>query len=278
LSLSINLYNNNPATRVTQSESNDSASSRQPVRRPPPPVESSTTEKTDSVELSPELMEYLAGYQSSSPVSTGNYGDELGGNTLTNDQKKQFLIRLEESLDAAGSLQTSEAEGNTEADPLSIIQSGLSGFDSETATEEQISDLFDEIMEILESPRPPEDGGTPPPPPPSDSDNSGLPPLMKAMGRSMPPPAWSISGTGVSDEAGTGSSQSVLTTDQKKALLSDIQTKLSPILLPETDEKPTSTASVLTQLRSELSGFDAGTASEEDVSGLFDKVIDTLKL
>jgi hypothetical protein len=79
------------------------------------------------------------------------------------------------------------------------------------------------------------------------------------------------------DSYGSDSSDYALTSEQKKSLLTDLQSKLNSQTSTATSETESNTADqILAALKNELSGFDASKATDEQISSLFDQVAQSL--
>lgn len=80
-------------------------------------------------------------------------------------------------------------------------------------------------------------------------------------------------------DANTSEDTDPLTTDEKKSILTDLQSKLSSLLSSSTvsDEEDSNPLSeLLSELEEKLSDFDASTATEEEIAELFDDVAQTV--
>lgn len=238
MSISINSYWNTAIYKTAQTDSSASVNQLHTHRHKAQQQESGT----DSVELSQAAMEYLAGLQNTNAVPTSNYGTESSDDDLTLDQKKVMLENIQKKLSSISSTQSSDTtttDTNSADTLLSTLQEALSNFDSSTATDEQVSDVFDQVTEALKNSRPPV---------PPHGEDGHKPPMMDGM---MPPPPPPMEGEQQSDETSEG----MLTTDQKKEILTSLQSKLTS-----------------------LSGFDPSTATDEQLSDLFENIMDSFKL
>lgn len=117
---------------------------------------------------------------------------------------------------------------NSTKNPLASVRDLLADVDISTATDEEVSELFDKIAETIQNnrPAPPPQGGPSHP----EMDSSGLPPIMQAMGGIMPPFAWNFQETSNQEDNST-TSEKELTIDGKMSLLSDLQSVLSSSLI-----------------------------------------------
>jgi len=259
MSVSINNYNNSYST--TQSDSSSTVTRHHHRHHNAVDQQFSKDKETsmDSVQFSPEWMAYTSGSQYS-PSSTSNYGADSGDDALTAEQKKTILAKIQSRISAI----SSSTNDDSASSPLDEVQNEWAGFDASTSTDSQVSDLFDEVMQTLKNSRPPQ-------PPASQS---GLPPMMKAMGGILPPFAWGIQGAEASDEQqGNTADSPALTTDQQKSILTDLQTKLDSLSTslsgPANSGSLTATVSAI---KDELSHFEASQATDQEVSDLFDQV------
>lgn len=87
-------------------------------------------------------------------------------------------------MSSSASSDTDELTNSTK-NPLASVRDLLADVDISTATDEEVSDLFDKIAQTIQNNRP-----APPPegdPSHPEMDSSGLPPMMQAMGGIMPP-------------------------------------------------------------------------------------------
>ncbi|EHS58209.1 hypothetical protein WG8_1469 [Paenibacillus sp. Aloe-11] len=208
------------------------------------------------------------------PLPTENYSNVYDRSqdtfTLTTDQQKTLLSDLQSYLTSSSTTSEADEFTNSTKNPLASISDLLSGVDLSTATDEEVSDLFDKVAETIQNnrPAPPPEGGPFQP----EADSSGLPPMMQAMGGIIPPFAWNIQETSNQEDHSTSSEQE-LTIDEKRSLLSDLQSILSSSAVsgsttlendPETD--------LLSALKNAMGNTDESNASDEEISALFDKI------
>ncbi|MFK4472814.1 hypothetical protein ABH897_002538 [Paenibacillus sp. RC73] len=234
-----------------------------------------TTHKksSDSLELSTEFMEYAGGMQTSLPTENYSYDykydqDKL---TLTTDQQKTLLSELQSYLTSSSALsETDEPTRSNTKNPLASVTELLSNRDISTITDEEVSDLFDKVAETIQNNRPA-------PPPKDDSfqsevNSSGLPPMMQAMGGIMPPFAWNIQETSNQEDNSTTSDKE-LTVDEKRSLLSDLQSILSSSLVSgSTSSEDDQATDLLSALKNAWGSTDESNATDEEISALFDKI------
>ncbi|MGG4221295.1 hypothetical protein ABEW32_24110 [Paenibacillus jamilae] len=233
-----------------------------------------TTHKksNDSIELSAEFMEYAGGMQSPLPTENYSYDYKYDQNTvaLTTDEQKSLLSDLQSYLASPSALSETDDINNSTKNPLATVNDLLSEVDLATATDEEVSDLFDKVAETIQNNRPAT-------PPEGDSfrpevNSSSLPPMMQAMGGIMPPFAWNIQET-TNQEDTTTTSEEELTVDEKRSVLSDLQNVLSSDLLSgfissETDPQ----TDLISALKNAWGNTDESNATDEEVSVLFDKI------
>ncbi|MEB3103966.1 hypothetical protein [Ferviditalea candida] len=241
---------------------------------------------TDSAQFSLEALAYLSGGQFQDSASAcGNYSDSGSESSLTSDQKKSILENLYSKLSSLSSSQSSSGTDSTSStsstsntdsstDLISSLKEELSGFDASSATDQQVSDTFDKVMQTLRQAAPP----PPPPPPENDSSqqnnsNEGLPAMLQAMGGIAPPFAWGIS----SDNSNSSDSDSAntLTTDQKKTFLAKLEQHLKNGSSQHADGD--SIDQTLDTIKEELSGTDFSSATDQQVTDLFNEVTKQLK-
>ncbi|SEL93306.1 hypothetical protein [Paenibacillus sp. OK003] len=223
----------------------------------------------DSLELSKEFAEYAGGVQASLP--TENYSRTFNPSedmfVLTTDQQKSLLSDLQSYLASSDASATTNEIGGSTASPLASISELLSGQDFSAASDEDISDLFDQVAEIMQSQRPE-------PPPTNDSSRSernGTPPMMQAMGGIMPPFAWNIQEN--SNEQNQDSSMNnELTVDEKKSLLSELQNLISSSGTGASSSGEDEENDLLAALKNAWGNTDTSTAGDEEISALFDKI------
>jgi hypothetical protein len=283
LSISINTYDNSSSYTTTSSDSSNSVTNKHHPHRHSSDSTANKEQSTssDSVQFSLEMMEYLAGLQNQTSVSTGNYGSDSGENALTTEQKKSILANLQTKLSSLGSSPSSDlvdnAANNNADNTISTIKDELSTFNASTATDQQVSDLFGEVTQTLESSRPSISNGNASQ---QAANLGGLPPMMKAMGGVVPPFAWGIGDEQDSQQSGDNT-VNTLTTDQKKSILADMQNKLSSLSSSgsndSSDNVANNAAKILSTIKDELSGFDASTATDQQISDLFGEVTQTIE-
>ncbi|WP_342417099.1 hypothetical protein NST83_07035 [Paenibacillus sp. FSL R10-2782] len=233
-----------------------------------------TTHKksNDSLELSTEFMEYAGGMQTSLPTENYSYDykydqDKL---TLSTDQQKTLLSELQSYLTSSSALSETYEPTRSTKNPLASVTELLSNLDISTITDEEVSDLFDKVAETIQNNRPA-------PPPKDDSfqsevDSSGLPPMMQAMGGIMPPFAWNIQETS-NQEGNSTTSDKELTVDEKRSLMSDLQSILSSSLVSgSTSSEDDQATDLLSALKNAWGNTDESNATDEEILALFDKI------
>lgn len=234
-----------------------------------------TTHKksNDSLELSKEFMEYMGGMQA--PLPTENYSndykyDDQDTIALTTDQQKTLLSDLQSYLMSSSASSDTDELTNSTKNPLASVSGLLAGVDLSTATDEEVSELFDKIAETIQNnrPAPPPESGLSHP----EMDSSGLPPIMQAMGGIMPPFAWNIQETSNQEDNST-TSEKELTVDEKRSLLSDLQSVLSSSLISgSTASDKDQETDLLSALKDAWGNTDESNATDEEISALFDKI------
>lgn len=182
MSLSVNPYSSTYSYSVSSWEKTTAANKQTNSGQ----SSKETASTGDSLELSPEYIAYLANMQSQAAADS-TYGAATGENTdpFTTDEKKSILAELQSKLSSYSS--GSAVSGEEAADPLgellSTLQEKLSEFDAESASEEEIDALFDDVAETVAELRPPRPEQAPPgngeerpSAPPSEAE--GIPPFL----------------------------------------------------------------------------------------------------
>lgn len=222
----------------------------------------------DSLELSKEFAEYAGGVQASLPTEnySRTYNRSEDAFILTTDQQKSLLSDLQSYLVSSDASAATDDISGSMVNPLASISDLLSAQDLSAVTDEDISNLFDQVAEIIQSQRPEPSANDS-----SRSDRNGTPPMMQAMGGMMPPFAWNI------QENSNGENQyntvnNELTVDEKKSLLSELQSLISSsgsgIASSDEDEEN----DLLAALKNAWGNTDTSTAGDEEISALFDKI------
>ncbi|MDP4087187.1 MAG: hypothetical protein Q8934_21735 [Bacillota bacterium] len=177
-------------------------------------------------------------------LPTGNYGPTISEPPLTTDQKKQFLENLQVKVNSADSTSSSNGQERFAA-VQSTIKNDLSGFDASTATDDQVSKLFDQVTQTMKSARAHHHE--------SNSQNN------------------------------SNSSNSTLSVDDMKPYISNLIDKLSFSGVDSTDGTDStdeSTGPLLnpqdSSLGDLLSGFDSANATDDQVQNLFTTVTNLL--
>lgn len=223
----------------------------------------------DSLELSKEFAEYAGGVQSSLPTEnySRTYNRSEDAFILTTDQQKSLLSDLQSYLSSSDASEaTDEITGST-VNPLASISDLLSGQNLSAATDEDISDLFDQVAEIIQSQRPE-------PPPANDSsrsDRNGTPPMMQAMGGIMPPFAWNIQENS-NEQNQDNTMNNELTVDEKKSLLSELQSLITSSGSGAASSGEDEENDLLAALKNAWGNTDTSTAGDEEISALFEKI------
>ncbi|MFC5471039.1 hypothetical protein ACFPPD_20325 [Cohnella suwonensis] len=274
MSLSIN---GNTAAYASKTAGQSSDASETRVHHAHRHAKQQQEQESDSLKISQAGLSFLASLaraDATDGTSLGDSGadadsDETSGTyALTAAQKKDILTSLKSDI---GTMRAAASAGQAPELPpeLAAIQDELADYDASGATDDEISALFDEIAQTMESMRPPgpehDAAGRPP-------MGDGMPPMMKAMGRTPPPP-----GLGQAEGAEQGESEeadSELTTDQKKELLARLQSGLSFIdSISSSDDDGTSVlAQSFGAIKSALSDYDASSADDDEIAAIFDEV------
>ncbi|WP_426446118.1 hypothetical protein ACP26L_21170 [Paenibacillus sp. S-38] len=320
--MSMSIYRSTYSTTTASSDQTQPIEGQHHHRRHQGSVDGAAdgpVKQVDSLELSAEMSDYLAGYVNRTPVSTGTYSAEsteltseqklqitmkrmapppwmMAGaqqaeteNTyadtgLTVEEQRSMLAEIQSRLDA---LASALAEKNTTAagagSPLASLQEELGGLDLSKATDEEIGEAFEEIMGIIAESRPPQPERDRPLPAPADS--SGIPSMLRGLGGIAPPFAWGQqSGPASSEplEGSTGSSPPELTADQKKSILTELTELLQELEPPAEEESAGNDENrtgdhPLPALEEELQSYDASSASDEEISALFDEISQLLQ-
>jgi hypothetical protein len=223
-------------------------------------------------------MEYMGGMQA--PLPTENYSndykyDDQDTIALTTDQQKMLLSDLQSYLMSSSASSDTDELTNSTKNPLASVNDLLAGVDLSTATDEEVSELFDKIAETIQNnrPAPPPQGGPSHP----EMDSSGLPPIMQAMGGIMPPFAWNFQETSNQEDNST-TSEKELTVDEKRSLLSDLQSVLSSSLISgSTASDKDQETDLLSTLKDAWGNTDESNATDEEISALFDKIAKTFE-
>jgi hypothetical protein len=92
----------------------------------------------DFLNISNEGMQGLNGVQATQFLPTGNYGT-----TLTTDQEKTILSKLQSKLNSTDSSSSKFAQAR------STIKDDLKDFDASTATDDQVDNLFKQVTAAL---------------------------------------------------------------------------------------------------------------------------------
>ncbi|PWW08603.1 hypothetical protein DFQ01_101326 [Paenibacillus cellulosilyticus] len=281
MSLSINSssYSRHYLTQSTSSQASTqtdttyeaSSAQRRELERPKP------EESTGAFQLSPEMLRYLAGIDNENDEATDTdttYSASINSSMLTTDQKKSMLSDLQTDLGTLDSSTDSSDSPSGLEELLATIQDELADFDASNASDEEVSALFDEVMGTLDQARPPL-----PPPPPDDESESGVPPMLQAMGGITPPFMLGVTETDEAEGTQESTDNSLtLTTEQKKDWLSQLQTSLQA--LSEEVSESSDSGDPLEELRkllqSKLNGFNAESTSDSEVSTLFSSIAEIL--
>ncbi|WP_025681546.1 hypothetical protein [Paenibacillus massiliensis] len=226
MSISTDYYRNLLSYTTTEYGSVNHAQKNSPTLPPKPAGQEQGNH--DSLQLSVEYTEHTSGEQAITP--TGTYSRPPRPEPLTTDQEKSLLSSIQQAIAEAStsSSVTGQSSRGTEEeiDPLSELQNILTDFDASVATDEEVSELFDQVMELMESLRP-----QPPMKQAEEeaSDFSGIPSELLAMNGMLPPFVMNLN----SAFADQDNDSSKLSTEDKRILLSE----LSELDTAATDEE-----------------------------------------
>lgn len=221
------------------------------------------TQGSDYLQISQEaaLAFMQPGQLSNEAAPTDNYSPD----DLTTEQKQAFLSGIQSSLTVTGS-DEDEDEDETTDSALSEVSEELANSDISSLSEEEISELFDEVMEAMKEERKQQSDAQAP-------VGGGIPPELQASGGLMPPFMFSeITDDDQTDESETDETAIPQpTTEQKTELLQQLQDGLTA------DETGTGASDeVLSLIESALADVDLTTATDEEISDLFDQVMSAL--
>ncbi|MBB3110788.1 hypothetical protein FHS18_002855 [Paenibacillus phyllosphaerae] len=240
MSISINSYRNSYAYTWNQE---DSAANRTTEGG----SKSRSGSAADSIAFSLDALSYL---NVQKPGATGTSADAVEDkDEISIDQKKTMLVNLQNRLSDSQADADSASTGPM-SEAIASLSETLYGFDASTATDEEISAMFESVADTMDSMRP----------------SGGRPPMMPG---GFPPPMPS------SDSASSEEGIAALSADDMKSMLAELQNQLSG--LDEDSELPPGLAEALASVKEQLSGFDASTATDEEVSALFEEVGATLE-
>ncbi|MCM3029254.1 hypothetical protein [Niallia sp. MER 6] len=156
---------------------------------------------------------------------------------LTTEQKTAFLKNMQPKAEESGSLTDTTLQDSLQT-AYTTISSLLSEFDTEESTEDEISSLFEQVSDTLESAKPQR---------------------VMSIG-TMPPPVISQ----MSEE---------YTVAQMSQFLSNI---ISSLNTEDTAEASIITDSLSSDLSGQLAGFDLESASDEQIANIFESILQEL--
>lgn len=216
MSISTDYYRN--LLSYTTTEYGNASHAQKDSSTPPPKPTGQEQRNHDSLLLSADYTEYTSGEQGITPTDTYSRPPRLEP-LLTTDQEKSLLSSIQQAIAEAspftsvtGLSSTATEEG---IDPLAELQNVLADFDASAATDEEVSELFDQVMELMESLRPQ------PPMKQADeeaSDFSGIPSELIAMNGMLPPFVMNLNSTFTTED----NDSSDLSTEDKRSLLSEL--------------------------------------------------------
>lgn len=176
-------------------------------------------------------------------------GDAFGisydsSETLSTSDKKNYLANLQSYLNSA-SFSSNASDPFNQA--LSTIKDSLTSFDLTTAADDQVTELFNQTMQTLESIKP-------------KHHRNELASLVK-MALDM------------SDGSNQGDSVSV---DDMKNFLSTLVDQISSSTVNSSDST-SNTSDLLISFQNILSGTDLSKASDTEIRDMFNKILDAIK-
>ncbi|MGG4143753.1 hypothetical protein ABEW34_11510 [Paenibacillus algorifonticola] len=244
MSVSINTYYKNSLQQSSLLDQSSTAAKQYQLQS------DDKKKSADSLQLSQEMLGYMSGYQQQYARSTEIYSPDSSESELTTEQKKSILVHLQRQLNVSLSLPQSDdgsALGtDTDSGPLGLLKDTLSGIDLSTATDEEITNLFDKIKQTMNANRPAPPQGPPPAP---------------------------------SEEA---FSAKELTTEQIRSLLTDLQTQLGNIDLTDKNEDDEDSnditdSTLLSTIKNAVSEVDISSATDKEILNLLDTITELLE-
>jgi hypothetical protein len=240
MSVSINPYSDDSIYRTTHSSSSNKVNSEsQQQRTASGSAEANEHKKpADSLQFSNELMDYLAGYTNSNASPTSNYGPDsgTGDNKITTEQMNAILLDLQTQLNSSSF--DSNSSGTNQGQPQGLAEV-LSSIKEELSTYDATTATEQETGDKFNK---------------VIASLESARPVMQLQGQTPPKP----------------------TTDQMKTFLDNLQNKLGlidPTALADTDSD---LASKLASMKDELTNYDASSLNDDQVSKLFDEIMQDL--
>lgn len=215
MSISTDYYRNLLSYTATEYGNASHAQKNSPT--PPPKPAGQEQGNHDSLQLSADYTEYTSGEQGI--TSTDTYSRPPRLEPLTTDQEKSLLSSIQQAIAEASpstSITGISSTATEEAiDPLAELQNVLADFDASAASDEEVSELFDQVTELMESLRP-----QPPMKQAEEeaSDFSGIPSELIAMNGMLPPFVMNLNPTFTTED----NDSSDLSTEDKRSLLSEL--------------------------------------------------------
>lgn len=247
MSVSINTYNKNYYYDLLNNENLTTAASR---------TERNSEEKnTDMVQFSQVALQYFNQGTTSDDedLYTDTYRISSVESPLISVEMRSLLSNIQSNL------QSIDAE-TTEDNAINSVEELLTDTDISTATDKEILSIF---SQVLQSFQPEFDETT------SDDKigKGGPPPQLKAMNGLVPPFVLGLDDTETVENLSAKDNE--FTIDDLRTILSEIQSQLSTIDLE--DESSTDANYTLTSIQELLSNFDVTSASDDEVTTLFDE-------
>lgn len=228
---------------------------------------------TDSIDFSQVALQYFSNNKtddSTEDNSTDTYAPvrKHSAPPLTTDRMKSLLSEIQTNVSSADSEDgTSSSTDST----LATLQDLLSDIDLSTANEDEISSLFQNIQSVpfslayADSPSSSETQGA-----------SGIPSMLQSMQSVAPPFMWGTEDTADTADTEDSSATSLdtgLTTEDIQSILTKLQSQLSSVNVA--DESTKNASNPLAVVKNMLSNVNLSSASNDDLSTLFNNVLKT---
>ncbi|MRN55801.1 hypothetical protein [Paenibacillus monticola] len=225
---------------------------------------------TDSIDFSQVALQYFSSNKtddSSEDYSTDTYAPikKHSAPPLTTDRMKSLLTEIQTNVSSADSEEdTSSSTDST----LATLQDLLSDIDLSTANEDEISSLFQNIQSVpfslayADSPSASETQGA-----------SGIPSMLQSMQSIAPPFMWGVEDSADTEDSSATSLDTGLTTDDIQSILTKLQSQLNSVNVA--DDSTKNASNPLDVVKNMLSNVNISSASDDDLSTLFDRVLKT---
>ncbi|ULO08757.1 hypothetical protein H1230_08220 [Paenibacillus sp. 19GGS1-52] len=225
---------------------------------------------TDSIDFSQVALQYFSNNKtddSTEDNSTDTYAPvrKHSAPPLTTDRMKSLLSEIQTNVSSADSEDgTSSSTDST----LATLQDLLSDIDLSTANEDVISSLFQNIQSVpfslayADSPSSSETQGA-----------SGIPSMLQSMQSIAPPFMWGTAGTADTEDSSATSLDTGLTTEDIQSILTKLQSQLSSVSV--SDQSTKNASNPLAVVKNMLSNVNLSSASNDDLSILFNNVLKT---